>query len=105
MTKGCEEESMARLKRRMAIMDSMNNREFDGKDGAKIFAREPWRISRVARGAGVTAHEVQEVLMQHKKLAQGRKKMSGIKGLPKGGDMGTQFLNMMRQFQSGKGGK
>ena len=125
MTKGSEQESMAQNKRRMAIMDSMSNNELDGKDGAKVFAREPWRISRVARGAGVTAHEVQQVLMQHKKLAQDLKDMSGKRGLQKGGKFnhqmakmmdpgmlrqmggvgGAQFQNMMKQLQPGRGGK
>ena len=125
MTKGSEQESMAQNKRRMAIMDSMSNNELDGKDGAKVFAREPWRISRVARGAGVTAHEVQQVLMQHKKLAQALKDMSGKRGLQKdgkfnhqmakmmdpgmlrqmGGVGGAQFQNMMKQLQSGRGNK
>ena len=87
MTKGSEQESMARLKRLMTIMDSMNEGELDGKDGAKIFAREPQRMSRVASGAGVTVREVQELLKQYTKFAQVVKKMGGIKGLFKGGDM------------------
>merc|ERR1712113_147053 len=67
MTKGSEQESMARLKRLMTIMDSMNEGELDGKDGTKIFAREPRRLSRVASGAGVTIREVQELLKQYTK--------------------------------------
>merc|ERR1711879_1090026 len=64
-----------------------NEGELDGKDGAKIFAREPRRLSRVASGAGVTIREVQELLKQYTKFAQVVKKMGGIKGLFKGGDM------------------
>ena len=137
MTKGNEQESRAQLKRRVAIMDSMNNRELDSKDGSKIFAREPWRITRVAMGAGVTATEVQDLLTQYKNFSQGLKKMSGIKGFSKGGSNmsygnseqmaqlnqymakmmdprmlkqmggvdGAQFKNMMKQMQSGRGGK
>ncbi len=41
MSKGSEQESMARLKRLMTIMDSMNDGELDHKDGAKLFAKEP----------------------------------------------------------------
>jgi len=134
MTKGSEQESMARLKRLMTIMDSMNEGELDGKDGAKIFAREPRRLSRVASGAGVTIREVQELLKQYTKFAQVVKKMGGIKGLFKGGDMSKNvnpqqmaqlnqqmakmmdpnvlrqmggmggLQNMMKQLQSGGGG-
>ncbi len=61
---------MARLKRLMTIMDSMNDSELDGKEGAKIFTREPSRVSRVAQGAGVMEREVQELLKQYTKFAQ-----------------------------------
>ena len=37
MTKGCEQESQAKLKRLMTIMDSMNDRELDDADGSKKF--------------------------------------------------------------------
>merc|ERR1719186_564718 len=73
MTKGCEQESQARLKKLMTIMDSMNDRELDD-----------------ANGAGVTEREVQELLKQYAKFAQVVKKMGGIKGLFKGGDMNKQ---------------
>jgi signal recognition particle subunit SRP54 len=45
MSKGSEQESMARLKRLMTIMDSMNDGELDHKDGAKLFAKEPGKLS------------------------------------------------------------
>ena len=45
MSKGSEQESMARLKRLMTIMDSMNDGELDHKDGAKLFAKEPGQLS------------------------------------------------------------
>ena len=46
MSKGSEQESMARLKRLMTIMDSMNDGELDHKDGAKLFAKEPGKKIR-----------------------------------------------------------
>jgi len=134
MTKGSEQESMARLKRLMTMMDSMNEGELDNKDGAKLFSREPKRITRIACGAGVMEREVQELLKQYTKFAQVVKKMGGIKGLFKGGDMSKNvnsqqmaqlnqqmarmmdpnvlrqmggmggLQNMMRQLQSGSGG-
>ncbi|XP_064485014.1 signal recognition particle subunit SRP54 [Ornithodoros turicata] len=87
MTKGNEQESMARLKKLMTIMDSMNDNELDSREGAKLFSRQPTRVTRVARGAGVTTKEVQELLSQYTKFAAMVKKMGGIKGLFKGGDM------------------
>uniref|UniRef100_A0A671LAW9 Signal recognition particle 54 kDa protein n=1 Tax=Sinocyclocheilus anshuiensis TaxID=1608454 RepID=A0A671LAW9_9TELE len=84
---GNEQESMARLKKLMTIMDSMNDQELDNKDGAKLFSKQPNRIQRVARGSGVATRDVQELLTQYTKFAQMVKKMGGIKGLFKGGDM------------------
>ncbi|CAJ0944326.1 unnamed protein product [Ranitomeya imitator] len=87
MSKGNEQESMARLKKLMTIMDSMNDQELDNTDGAKLFSKQPGRIQRVARGSGVSTRDVQELLAQYTKFAQMVKKMGGIKGLFKGGDM------------------
>merc|ERR1712045_794148 len=53
----------------------------------KTFAKEPNRETRLAQGAGVMEREVQELLKQYTKFAQVVKKMGGIKGLFKGGDM------------------
>ncbi|GFR62240.1 signal recognition particle 54 kDa protein [Elysia marginata] len=103
MTKGSEQESMARLKKLMTIMDSMNDHELDSLEGEKLFSRCPGRATRVARGAGVSVREVNELLTQYKKFAQMVKKMGGIKGLFKGGMQGLQ--SMMRQFQQGATGK
>ncbi|XP_042901549.1 signal recognition particle subunit SRP54 [Parasteatoda tepidariorum] len=87
MTKGNEQESMSRLKKLMTIMDSMNDRELDHREGAKLFSRQTGRITRVARGAGVATRDVQELLSQYTKFAAMVKKMGGIKGLFKGGDI------------------
>lgn len=40
MTKGGEQESMARIKRLMTIMDSMSDNELDNRDGAKLFSKQ-----------------------------------------------------------------
>ena len=58
--------------------------ELDSREGAKIFMRTQGRVHRVARGAGVSSKEVQELLQQYQKFAQMVKKMGGIKGLFKG---------------------
>ncbi|KAF7267208.1 signal recognition particle 54k [Rhynchophorus ferrugineus] len=87
MSKGSEQESMARLKKLMTIMDSMNDGELDSRDGAKLFSKQPTRVIRVAQGSGVTEKEVKELITQYTKFAAVVKKMGGIKGLFKGGDM------------------
>lgn len=101
LTKGGEKESAARLKRMMCIMDSMNDKELDSLDGAKIFTKNPGRFHRVARGAGVSSKEVQDLITQYTKFAQVVKKMGGVKGLFKGGDMNKNInpvqMNRMQQ--------
>ena len=52
-------------------------------------------MKRVANGAGVEEREVQELLKQYAKFSQVVKKMGGIKGLFKGGDMNRQVINSM----------
>jgi signal recognition particle subunit SRP54 len=71
----------------MTIMDSMSDFELDSREGAKLFSKQTSRVARVARGAGVTQREVHELLSQYTKFAAMVKKMGGIKGLFKGGDM------------------
>ncbi|KAJ6217492.1 hypothetical protein RDWZM_008649 [Blomia tropicalis] len=80
-------ESMSRLKRMMTIMDSMSDSELDSREGAKLFSKQPTRIIRISRGSGVTQREVQELLSQYTKFAAVVKKMGGIKGLFKSGDL------------------
>ena len=58
--------------------------ELDSLDGNKLFQKEPGRISRIARGAGVMEVEVKDLLNQYAKFAQMVKKMGGMKGLFKG---------------------
>jgi signal recognition particle subunit SRP54 len=79
-----EQESGARLKRTMTIMDSMCDDELDSPIAQKMFKAEPTRVTRIARGAGVTVRDVQDLLMQYGKLAQLVKKMGGMKNLFKG---------------------
>lgn len=58
--------------------------ELDYQDGAKLFTKQPGRVTRVARGSGVTEREVKELISQYTKFAAVVKKMGGIKGLFKG---------------------
>ncbi|VDD74523.1 unnamed protein product [Mesocestoides corti] len=90
-----DRESHRRLKRLMTIMDSMNDYELDSDDGSRLFNRQPGRIQRVARGAGVSQGEVKQLLVQHTKFAQVVKKMGGINGL---------FQQMPNASSGGSGG-
>ena len=56
----------------------------------------------MANGAGVEEREVQELLKQYAKFSQVVKKMGGIKGLFKGGDMNRQVSSSIynERFQS-----
>jgi signal recognition particle subunit SRP54 len=92
MTKGSEQESMARIKKLMTMMDSMCDDELDHKEGAKIFSKENTRVIRVARGSGVAEREVKDLISQYTKFAAVVKKMGGIKGLFKTGDV-TKNVN------------
>ena len=75
--------------------------ELDSLDGAKIFTKNPGRFHRVARGSGVSTKEVQDLITQYTKFAQVVKKMGGVKGLFKGGDMNKNInpsqMNRMQQ--------
>lgn len=92
MTKGGEQESMARIKRMMTMMDSMCDGELDNRDGAKLFSKQPQRCVRVAQGSGVLEREVKELISHYTKFAAVVKKMGGVKGLFKQGDM-TKNVN------------
>lgn len=92
MTKGSEQESMARIKKLMTMMDSMCDGELDHREGAKLFSKENSRVIRVARGSGVAEREVKDLISQYTKFAAVVKKMGGIKGLFKSGDV-TKNVN------------
>ncbi|VVB17707.1 unnamed protein product [Arabis nemorensis] len=66
MPKGHEEESRAKMKRYMTIMDSMTNEELDSSN-PKVFSET--RMMRIARGSGRIVSEVMEMLNEYKKLA------------------------------------
>lgn len=94
MSKGNEQESVARLKRLMTIMDSMADNgvllwwirliflrplELDHPKAHEIFAKEPTRLTRVAKGSGTSSQEVKDLITQYKKFADMVKKMGGMK--------------------------
>ena len=67
--------------------------ELDNQDGAKLFTKQPGRVTRLARGAGVTERDVKELISQYTKFAAVVKKMGGIKGLFKGQDFFLKWKN------------
>ncbi|KAI5793240.1 SRP54-type protein [Geopyxis carbonaria] len=106
-----DEEGSMKLKRMIYIMDSMTEKELDS-DG-KVFVDAPTRMTRVAAGSGTSVREVEDVLTQHRMMAQMAKKMGkGMANLQKGGMGGggqnrqQQLAAMQKRMQSmgGAGG-
>lgn len=87
------EESTAKLKKLMTIMDSMSDSELDSREGAKLINKQPSRLVRIAKGSGVLVRDVQELLSQYTKFAAVVKRMGGIKGLFNGGNMAGRNVN------------
>ena len=99
--KGGDEQSTARLRKFMVIMDSMNNTELDGKidmhqkDDPKIESR----IRRIAAGSGSHPNEVKMLLVTHKQFAGMVNKMgkSGMIGNKKAQSQQQQLAQQMRK--------
>ncbi|KAH8970087.1 hypothetical protein BDL97_02G069300 [Sphagnum fallax] len=96
MPKGRENESQAKIKKFMTMMDSMTNEELDSSN-PKLMTET--RVYRVARGSGRTIREVNEMLEEYKRLAKIWGKMKGLK-IPKKGDMSAMSRNMNAQHMS-----
>lgn len=64
-------------------MDSMTEKELDS-DG-KCFTEQPTRMTRIAHGSGTSIREVEDVLTQHRMMADMAKKM------------GKNMANMQKQ--------
>ncbi len=92
----------------MTIMDSMNDNELASDAGSRLFNRQPGRIQRVARGAGVSQTEVKQLLSQHTTFALVVKKMGGINGLfqqmPEGAGGSGGASAMAEAMAGGAGG-
>lgn len=106
-----DDESSARLKRMIYICDSMTEKELDS-DG-KMFIEHPTRMTRVARGSGVSVREVEDLLTQQRMMAGMAKKMGGnMKNMQRaqqamgGANNKGQLAAMQKRLQSmgGAGG-
>lgn len=98
---GKDEESAARIRRFMVIMDSMTPHELDSD--TRIFNTQPSRMERVARGSGSSLRQVQEVMdtfKPFKKVADKIKSLSKGGGLDFGKMKGAKAQNSMRQIAS-----
>ena len=83
MPPGQEAQTQARMKRFLALMDSMTEAELDSTK-KEIFT--PQRIERISRGAGLPPVAMVELLEEYKRLALMFSKMKGMK-MPKRGGM------------------
>ena len=103
-----DQQGGAKLNNYSALMRSMTNFELDSS--AELFWREPSRVYRIARGAGVTVQEVEELLHQHKTMSGMVKGLGGPNGIfgqmqqmQAGGGM-PNFANLMGNLPGGMGG-
>jgi len=92
MGKGKEAESSARIKRFMTIMDSMTAGELDGDN--TVFNKQPTRLVRIAKGAGVSVRAVHEVIETFKPFKKVAQKMNKL---------GPQGMDRMMKGASGRG--
>jgi len=104
-----DEEGAKKLKRMIYITDSMTDAELDS-DG-KIFIQQPSRMTRAARGSGTSVREVEDLLTQHKMMANMAKKMKGgmanmqrAQGAMQGKNNKQQMEAMQKRMQSMGGG-
>ena len=92
LPKDREQESVARIKKFITIMDSMNAKELDS-DGKGL---TPPRLERIAKGAGVTPADIfmlTESFKPFQKAAEGMKNMK-IPAMGKNGEMPKMPANM-----------
>ncbi|MQL98009.1 hypothetical protein Taro_030709 [Colocasia esculenta] len=99
MPKGREQESQAKIKRYMYMMDSMTNEGTHELDSTNLKLMNESRIMRIARGSGRPVVEVMEMLEEYKRLAKVWSKMKGLK-IPKKGEMSALSRNINAQHMS-----
>ncbi|KAI8916024.1 SRP54-type protein [Gorgonomyces haynaldii] len=102
-----DQQGADKMKHYLCAMDSMTDQELDS-DG-KVFIKEPTRINRLARGAGVHVREIHELLIQYTHMEKMIKTMGGQNGLLKtlqegkqqrGGLHPNQKAKMQKQMQN-----
>lgn len=94
---GGEQDTQRSFKRMLAMMDSMTDEELDS-DG-KIFASQPKRILRIARGSGCMPPELENLLRSHSAMSEMVKKMGGKGGLLSQMNPGKMNPSQMARMQ------
>jgi len=100
---GREEQSEARFKRIMTILDSMTEKELDGDDS--VFRKEYSRVIRLARGSGtneIAVREVMETFKPFKRVAAKLKQLgkSGLDLSKMRGNQKNQAINNIASAMS-----
>merc|ERR1712118_73715 len=92
LPQGADQNSTRRIKRFMVMMDSMTADELDGVKTAD-FEKEPSRIWRIVKGAGVPPMAVLELLNEHRRFEKmvGRMGKAGL--MKESGDMANLNRN------------
>jgi len=83
---GAQVDSGQKIKNYMTIMDSMTDDELDNNKLLLSAKGKETRITRIARGSGRSAREVNELLDQFKHFEKMMTKMKGLK-IPKNGQL------------------
>merc|ERR1712137_926934 len=87
-------DSNQKVKIYMTIMDSMTDKELDDPKAFAVKKTKDSRVARIARGAGRSVKEVNELLDQYKQF---QKMMGGVAkmGIGKGGNINKRQLSNM----------
>ena len=103
LTKGGEKESIARIKRFLCILDSMNTGELE----CKVTITNS-RMERVARGSGTSVNEVNQLLDEFKRIKTVVDKLGKMNFGKNGNDMSAltrnpgQLMNAMKGIMDPK---
>ena len=89
----------AQLRKFMVMMDSMNNKELDGKIDMRNDPTADSRIRRIAAGSGCHPNEVKMLLLAHRQMEGMVSKMGKSCMMGGGGKAGAQQQQMLAQMR------
>lgn len=100
-----DEDGSEKLKRMIYIFDSMTSKELDS-NGLEL-VQQPSRMTRIAKGSGTSVRDVEELLTQHKVMAQiaknmgaNKKNMQRMQSMMQGGNKQQQMAAMQKRMQA-----
>ena len=100
-----DEDGTGKLKRMIYIFDSMTAKELDS-NGLELI-QQPSRMTRIAKGSGTSVRDVEELLTQHKVMAQlaknmgaNKKNMQRVQSMMQGGNKQQQMAAMQKRMQA-----